>query len=206
VIAGEAVTAASPVGERVLQASGIGKSFAGTTALADVDLDLRAGEMLALVGANGAGKSTLVKIICGAIAADHGTLEVCGQPIRPRRVSDAVAAGIAVAHQHVTIIRQLTGAENIMLGREPLRAGLIDGRALVAQAEALARRFGVPIDLACECDKLSLGELKILDILKALATGPRILILDEPTASLTVAETQLLFGFLHDLRRHGLGI
>ncbi len=201
-----AAVPASAAAERVLQARGIGKSFAGTTALADVDLDLHAGEMLALVGANGAGKSTLVKIICGAFGADAGTLEVGGRAIRPRRVSDAVAAGIAVAHQHVTIIRQLTGAENVMLGREPVRGGLIHDRTLVARAEALAQRFGVRIDLSCECDRLSLGELKILDILKALATGPRILILDEPTASLTVAETQLLFGFLADLKRHGLGI
>ena len=193
-------------GERLLRASGIGKSFGGTTVLADVELELRAGEMLALVGANGAGKSTLVKIICGALLADRGTLEVCERPIQPKRVADAVAAGIAVAHQHVTIIRQLTGAENIMLGREPRRGGLIHDRTLVAEAEALARRFGVRIDLTCECGQLSLGELKILDILKALASGPRILILDEPTASLTVAETKLLFGFLADLKRHGLGI
>ncbi len=190
----------------MLQASGVGKSYAGISVLHDVDLALHAGEMLALVGANGAGKSTLVKIICGAIPADAGTLEVGGRLIRPRRVADAAAAGIAVAHQHVTIIRQLTGAENVMLGREPLRGGLIHDRTLVAEAEALARRFGVRIDLGCECDRLSLGELKILDILKALATGPRILILDEPTASLTVAETELLFGFLRDLKQHGLGI
>ncbi len=204
--AASAAASASPAGERVLQASGVGKSYAGTSVLADVDLALHAGEMLALVGANGAGKSTLVKIICGAIPADAGTLQVGGRLIRPKRVADAVAAGIAVAHQHVTIIRQLTGAENVMLGREPLRGGLIHDRTLVADAEALARRFGVRIDLSCECDRLSLGELKILDILKALATGPRILILDEPTASLTVAETDLLFGFLADLKRHGLGI
>ena len=184
----------------------MGKGFAGVTALAGVDLELRAGEMLALVGANGAGKSTLVKIICGALAPDAGTLEVGGRAVRLRGVAGALAAGIAVAHQQVAIIRPLTGAENIMLGREPVRRGLIDDRALTAGARALAERFGVRIDLACECDTLGLGELKILDILKALATGPRVLILDEPTASLTVAETQLLFAFLADLKRRGLGI
>ena len=192
--------------EPLLRARGIGKSFGATRVLTNVDLDVRPGETLALVGANGAGKSTLVKIICGVLAAEEGTLEVAGHTIRPRRVADAVAAGIAVAHQHVTIIRQLTGCENIMLGREPLRGGLIHDRALMEQAQALARRFGVEIDLAVECDRLSLGELKILDILKALATGPRILILDEPTASLTATETQLLFRFLADLKGHGLGI
>ena len=192
--------------EPLLQARAIGKSFAATVALADVDLDLHAGEMLALVGANGAGKSTLVKIICGAVMPDRGTLDVGGRAVHFRGVADALAAGIAVAHQQVAIIRPLSGAENIMLGREPLRGGLIDRRALAASAQEHADRFGVRIDLGRECDTLSLGELKILDILKALATGPRILILDEPTASLTLAETQQLFAFLADLKRRGLGI
>ncbi len=192
--------------ESLLQARAIGKSYLATAALSGVDLDLRAGEMLALVGANGAGKSTLVKIICGAEQPDAGSLQVGGRAVQFRGVADALAAGIAVAHQQVAVIRPLTGAENIMLGREPLRGGLIDNRALQAQALALADRFGVRLDLARECDAMSLGELKILDILKALATGPRILILDEPTASLTLAEAQRLFAFLLDLRRQGLGI
>ena len=184
----------------------MGKSFAATVALAEVDLDVHAGEMLALVGANGAGKSTLVKIICGAVMPDTGTLRIGGRAVQFRGVSDALAAGVAVAHQQVAIIRPLTGAENIMLGREPVRRGLIDDRALVATAQELADRFGVRIDLSRECDMLSLGELKILDILKALATGPRILILDEPTASLTLSETRQLFAFLADLKRRGLAI
>ncbi len=195
-----------PVSGALLGASAVGKSFGGTPALADVDLSVHAGEMLALVGANGAGKSTLVKIICGALTPDAGTLTVDGRPARFRGVADALAAGIAVAHQQVAIIRPLTGAENIMLGREPLRAGLIHKRRLLSAAQALADRFGVKIDLSRECDTLSLGELKILDILKALATGPRILILDEPTASLTLAESQQLFAFLADLKQRGLGI
>ncbi|MGI4798572.1 MAG: ATP-binding cassette domain-containing protein, partial [Janthinobacterium lividum] len=192
--------------EPLIQARAIGKSYLATAALAGVDLELQSGEMLALVGANGAGKSTLVKIICGAERPDAGTLHVGGRAVQFRGVADALAAGIAVAHQQVAVIRSLTGAENIMLGREPLRGGLIHDRALLAHAQALADRFGVRIDLARECDTMSLGELKILDILKALATGPRILILDEPTASLTLAETQRLFAFLLDLKRHGLGI
>ncbi len=190
----------------LLKAQAIGKSYLATAALSGVDLELHAGEMLALVGANGAGKSTLVKIVCGAERPDAGTLHVAGQAVQFRGVADALAAGIAVAHQQVAVIRPLTGAENIMLGREPLRGGLIHDRALMTQAQALADRFGVRIDLARECDTMSLGELKILDILKALATGPRILILDEPTASLTLAETQRLFAFLLDLKRQGLGI
>ncbi len=195
-----------PAPAPLLQARAIGKSYLATAALSGVDLELHAGEMLALVGANGAGKSTLVKIICGAERPDAGTLHVAGRAVQFRGVADALSAGIAVAHQQVAVIRPLTGAENVMLGREPLRGGLIHDRALAAQAQALADRFGVRIDLSRECDTMSLGELKILDILKAMATGPRILILDEPTASLTLAETQRLFAFLSDLRRQGLGI
>jgi ribose transport system ATP-binding protein len=189
-----------------LAARGIRKTFAATRAVDDVDLDLHAGEMLALVGANGAGKSTLIKIICGAVPADAGSLAIDGRPVHPRNVADAHAAGIAVAHQQIAIIPCLNGAENIMLGREPLRGGLIDTRALRATAQTLADRFGVAIDLARECGELTLGENKILDILKAIAHEPAVLILDEPTASLSLAETRRLFAFLDDLKRRGLAI
>ena len=189
-----------------LRARGLRKAYAGTVALAGVDLELRAGEMLALVGANGAGKSTLVKAICGAETPDAGTLEVDRRPVTLRGVADALAAGIAVAHQQVAVIPSLTGAQNIMLGREPVRAGLIRGGDLRAEARRLADRFGVQVALDQECGEMGLGETKILDILKALAHDPAILVLDEPTASLTLAETGRLFAFLADLRRQGLSI
>lgn len=189
-----------------LAARGICKSFAATLAVDNVDLDLRAGEMLGLVGANGAGKSTLVKIICGAVALDAGSITVDGHGVALRSVADAHAAGIAVAHQQVAIIPCLDGAENIMLGREPRRGGLIDTAALRRAAQALADRFGVAIDLGRECSELTLGETKILDILKAIAHDPAVLILDEPTASLSLAESRLLFAFLDDLKCHGLAI
>ena len=196
---------AAPAGPR-LSARGIGKSFHGNPALADVDLDLRGGEMLALVGANGAGKSTLVKVVCGALGADHGEIRVDGRPVSFRSVRDALAAGIAVAHQQVAIIPSLTAAENIMLGREPLRGGLIRNGPLYAEAGRIARRFGIDIALDRECGELGLGENKILDILKAMESGPAILILDEPTASLTLNESRKLFAFLSDLKAQGLAI
>ncbi len=189
-----------------LAVRGIGKTFGGTAALRDVDLAIAAGEMLALVGANGAGKSTLVKIICGAQSADAGSISVDGRPVVFRTVAEALAAGIAVAHQQVAIIPSLTAAENIMLGHEPLRGGLIRQRPLYAEARALAQRFGVDIPLDRECGELGIGENKILDILKALKSEPALLILDEPTASLTLNESRKLFGFLRDLRAQGLAI
>ena len=189
-----------------LAVRGIRKAFQATRAVDGVDLDLHEGEMLALVGANGAGKSTLVKIICGAIAPDDGHVEIDGRRVVLRGVADAHAAGIAVAHQQVAIIPCLDGAENIMLGREPRRGGLIDGAALRRDAQALADRFGVAIDLARECGELPLGETKILDILKAVAHDPAVLVLDEPTASLSLAESRRLFAFLDELKARGLAI
>ena len=189
-----------------LEVRGLSKSFGATRAVDAVDLVLHGGEMLALVGANGAGKSTVVKMVCGATPPDAGEILILGQPVTLRRVADAQQAGIAVAHQQVAIIRCLDGAENIMLGREPRRHGLIDSRAVRREAQALASRFGVSIDLSRECRELSLGETKILDILKAIAKDPAVLILDEPTASLSLAESRQLFGFLADLRRRGLAI
>jgi ABC-type sugar transport system ATPase subunit len=189
-----------------LEVKGVGKTFGGTAALRDVDLSIFAGEMLALVGANGAGKSTLVKIICGAYTSDTGTMTVAGRPVIFKSVADALAAGIAVAHQQVAIIPSLTAAENIMLGHEPLRGGLIRNAPLYAEAQALAERFGVDVPLDRECGELGIGENKILDILKALKSEPALLILDEPTASLTLNESRKLFSFLRDLRAKGLAI
>jgi ribose transport system ATP-binding protein len=189
-----------------LAVRGIRKAFQATRAVDGVDLDLFAGEMLALVGANGAGKSTLVKIICGAVAPDAGHIEIDGRRCALRSVAEAQRAGIAVAHQQVAIISCLDGAENIMLGREPRRGGLIDRPALRQAAQMLADRFGVAIDLSCECGELPLGEAKILDILKAIAHDPAVLVLDEPTASLSLAETHRLFAFLAELKARGLAI
>lgn len=190
----------------LLRVEGISKAFVGIPVLRDVSLDLHRGEILALVGANGAGKSTLIKIICGALHADSGSIVIDGAPATYRNVSEAVAAGISVAHQHNMTITRLTGAQNIELGREPTRFGLIDHKELRRRAEALWREFDVDIDIDAECGDLSAGEQKILDILKALAVNPKILILDEPTATLTFGESKRLFDFLKRLRQRDIGI
>ncbi|RWE28148.1 MAG: sugar ABC transporter ATP-binding protein [Mesorhizobium sp.] len=192
--------------EELLRVEAISKAFGGVQVLQDVSLLLRSGEVLALVGANGAGKSTLIKVICGAYAADKGTIFIDGQQQNYRNVREAVAAGVSVAHQNNMTISRLTGAQNIELGREPTRFGLIDKRELRRRAEALWRVFDVNIDINAECGDLGPGEQKIVDILKALATDPRILILDEPTATLTLGESKRLFAFIDQLRTKNIGV
>ncbi len=192
--------------EELLRVDNVSKAFGGIPVLEDVGLTLKRGEILALVGANGAGKSTLIKVICGAHGADKGEIHIDGQRQAYRTVRDAVAAGVSVAHQHNMTISRLTGAQNIELGREPTRFGLIDRRELRRRAEALWRQFDVNIDIDAECGDLGPGEQKIVDILKALATNPKILILDEPTATLTLGESKRLFSFLDRLREQGIGI
>ena len=189
-----------------LSARGVGIAFHGNPALIDVDLDLHGGEMLALVGANGAGKSTLVKIICGAYTADSGAITVDGRPVEFRSIGDALAAGIAVAHQQIAVIPSLTAAENVMLGREPGKAGFIGNAALYQKAREILVRFGIDIPLDRDCEELDEGENKIVDILKAMENEPAILILDEPTASLTLAESRKLFAFLRGLKAGGMAI
>jgi ribose transport system ATP-binding protein len=195
-----------PMTRELLRVENVNKAFSGIPVLRDVTLSLNSGEMLALVGANGAGKSTLIKIICGAYRADQGVIIIDGQRQSYGSVREAVAAGVSVAHQHNMTISRLTGAQNIELGREPTRFGLIDRQELCRRAEALWKEFDVNVDIDAECGDLGPGEQKIVDILKALATNPRILILDEPTATLTLGESKRLFAFLDRLRQKDIGI
>ncbi len=192
--------------EPLLRVENVWKAFFSVRVLEGVGLSLDRGEILALVGANGAGKSTLIKIICGAYGADEGVIWIDGHQQSYRSVREAVTAGVSVAHQHNMTISRLTGAQNIELGREPTRFGLINHGELRRRAEALWREFDVDIDIDAECGDLGPSEQKILDILKALATNPRILILDEPTATLTVSESERLFAFLDRLRNRDMGI
>lgn len=192
--------------ENLLELKGISKSFAGNIALRDIDLVIRPGEMVGLVGANGAGKSTLVKIICGAYEPDRGMIMVGGIENPMESVKDGLQAGIAVAHQQVTIISSLTGAQNILLGHEPQKWGLIDNARELEMARDLLRKFEIPFNISEVCEHLGLGNRKILDILKALSNSPKLLILDEPTATLSNAESIKLFRFLAQLKTAGLAI
>ncbi len=187
----------------------IGKTFPGVRALHDVSLSIGHGEVLGLVGENGAGKSTLIKILGGVYASGsyQGEVVVGGRTQAFRSTRDARKAGIAVVHQELSLVPALSVAENLMLGREPTRFGILDGGALEAQArELLVRVLGddaANIDLAAPIESLGVGVQQTLEIARALADQARVVVLDEPTAALTESETERLFELIRARRAQG---
>jgi len=185
---------------------GIEKSYPGVRALDGVDLTVREGEVAALVGENGAGKSTLIKILAGAQHMDRGEIRLGGAPVRVDSPSDAMELGIRVIYQEFNLVPQLTVMENIFLGREPTKAGLVDFRRMEAECAGLLDRVGAearPRDLV---GRLSVAQQQLVEIAKALSQDARILVLDEPSATLTERELDRLFGLIRDLRDHGVGM
>jgi ribose transport system ATP-binding protein len=190
----------------LLQMRGIAKSFPGVKALRGVDLELRKGEVLALLGENGAGKSTLMRILGGAHKADEGSILIDGRETPFSSPQDSRAAGIAVIYQEFNLVPGLTAVENIFLGRETTRAGLIDQRSERASAAALFQRLGAEVDLDTPCRRLTTAQQQLVEIAKALAFDARILVMDEPSAALTSHEVARLFEIIRDLRSQGISI
>jgi D-xylose transport system ATP-binding protein len=192
----------------LLEMREISKSFPGVRALDRVSFDLRAGEIHALVGENGAGKSTLMKVLGGVYP--HGTHEgdilVDGEVRRFAGVRDAEAAGIAVVHQELSLVQELSIGENILLGREPRRFGIVKWEELYSRAQRVLERLRLSLDAHVPLGHLGIGQQHLVEIAKALSREARILILDEPTAALTETEAEILFGILDDLRKSGAGI
>ena len=192
----------------LLELRDIRKHFGGVTALGGVDFELRAGEIHALLGENGAGKSTLIKILGGIHAPDAGEIHVGGEPSEIREVADADRLGIRLIHQELSLAPNLSVAENIFLGREPTRFGLLDRQRLFAEAEALRDELGLPEigAVRARVGTLSVAQQQLVEIARALSVKARVLILDEPTASLSAGETVALFNKLRGLRAAGTGI
>ncbi|WP_332776524.1 ABC transporter ATP-binding protein [Polaromonas sp.] len=190
----------------VLKLAHITKRFGALVANDDISLQLKAGEVLALLGENGAGKSTLVSILFGHYTADAGHVEVFGKPLQPGDPKAALAAGIGMVHQHFTLADNLSVLDNVMMGSEPLWQPFTRRRAARAKLMAVAQRFGLGVDPNANVGKLSVGERQRVEILKALYRGARILILDEPTAVLTPQESEALFGVLAQMVAQGLSI
>jgi ribose transport system ATP-binding protein len=193
-------------GAPLLEARGLSRSFPGVRALHAVDLALHCGEVLAVIGENGAGKSTLMKCLAGVQQPDAGEVRLDGRPVRFDSVRSALAHGIALIHQELNLADNLDVAANLFLGREPRRLGLLDRARMAQDARALLARVG----LRCAPDTLvrdlSIGSQQLVEIAKALSVEARVLIMDEPTSSLSVAEAEILFRVIGELRATGVSV
>lgn len=192
--------------EALLAARGIDKSFYGVKVLDGVDFTLHTAEIHALLGENGAGKSTLVKILTGAYRRDAGRMLLAGGEIEPRSVAEAQALGIGTVYQEVNLLDNLTVAENLYLGRQPRRFGLIDRARMRRDARTLLARYGIEADPDETLSRYSVAIRQIIAIARAVDISGKVLFLDEPTASLDAREVQALFAVLKQLRDQGLGI
>src|SRR5438034_3199907 len=186
----------------------ITKTFPGVRALDGVSFDLNRGELHALVGENGAGKSTLMKVLGGVYPHPHygGEIVIDGEVQRFSRVRDAEHAGIAVIFQELSLVKEMSVGENIFLGREPRRFGVIRWEELYRRARQLLNDVHLAIDPHTPIRNLGIGQQQLVEIAKALSQEARILVLDEPTAALTDAEVETLFGILTKLRARGVGM
>jgi ribose transport system ATP-binding protein len=193
----------------ILQLKGVSKRFPGVVALSDVSLEVGRGEVLALIGENGAGKTTLMKILGGIHRPDQGRIFIDARPVFIRSVSDAVAMGIGFVHQELSNLDNLNVAANIFLGREALWGGplkLIDRKAMIAASRPHLTRLGLDIDPRTPLSALSLAQQQLVEIAKALSQNARILVLDEPTSSLTADETSRLLTAVRELANQGVSI
>jgi ribose transport system ATP-binding protein len=190
----------------LLRVERIHKGFPGVTALDDVGFDLRRGEVHVLLGENGAGKSTLIKMLSGAYHPDAGRILVNGQEVRIRNAQEAERLGIATIYQEFNLVPELTVAENLFLGRQPRRFGLIARSRMESDARELLARVGLDIDPRTKVRELGIARLQMVEIAKALSLRARVLIMDEPTAVLTTDEVQRLFAIVRLLREEGVGI
>jgi len=192
--------------EPILRTCRLTKRFPGVTALKQVDFELRPGEVHAVCGENGAGKSTLIKTLSGIhpYGSYEGEIEIEGRSAAFASVRDTERAGLAVIYQELALIPEMSAAENIFLGKEPTRAGIIDWDHIYREAKRLLDQFGITIDPGARIDELGVGQQQLIEIAKALAKRSRILILDEPTAALSQREVEVLLGIIRDLRRRDI--
>lgn len=190
----------------LLEVRGMGKQFPGVRALHEVDLRLNRGEILALLGENGAGKSTLMKILAGVQPPDSGQILFEGDSIRIDSVQDAMERGIALIHQELNLATNLSVGANIFLGREPRKRGFIDERIIAERSRHFLRLVGLDMDPREIVGNLTIGRQQMVEIAKALSIDARVLIMDEPTSSLSQKETENLFKVIKDLRERGVSI
>ncbi|MFG2062457.1 sugar ABC transporter ATP-binding protein [Micromonospora sp. NPDC048871] len=193
--------------DALLALRGIGKSFLGVGVLHGIDLDVAAGEVHAVVGENGAGKSTLMKIVSGVYSPDAGTIHLAGAPQVFHSPRAAQRAGIGIIHQEFNLLPERTVAENVYLGHEPVRRGLVDRRRMLDSTRRLLASVGeTNLPAEAPVSRLSVAQQQVVEIAKALALDARLIIMDEPTAALADHEVALLYGLVRRLQEQGIGI
>jgi ribose transport system ATP-binding protein len=191
----------------LLEMRGISKRFPGVVALDSVDLQIARAEVVALVGENGAGKSTLMNILGGVYQPDAGEIRIDGQPVKIQNVNDAIRRGIAFIHQELNVLDNLDVAANVFLGREPVNAlRLVNRKKIHAETEPFLKRLGLQISTRTRLDRLSLAQQQMVEIAKALSLNARLIIMDEPTSSLTLSETTRLLELVRELGGQGVSI
>src|SRR4051795_6773718 len=190
----------------LLEVRRVSKQFAGVRALDDVSLSLERGEVLAIVGENGAGKSTLMRIIAGVESPTTGEILVDGEAVQLISIRQALKLGISLIHQELNLADNLSVGANIFLGREPRRFGFIDRQEVDRESRKYLAMVGLDVDPQTIVSTLSIGKQQLVEIAKALSTNARILIMDEPTSSLSESEANKLFDVVRQLRSHGVSI
>ncbi|MBP3877528.1 MAG: sugar ABC transporter ATP-binding protein [Lachnospiraceae bacterium] len=190
----------------LLEMKGIQKSFYGNQVLRDVDFTLEAGTVHALMGENGAGKSTLMNILDGIHKRDGGTIRIDGQEVEINSPSEAQEKGIAMIHQELTTIPEMSVAENIYLGREPVKRGFIDYKKMYQDTSELLKMLNIELNPRIKMGKLRVADQQLVEIAKAVSQNARIVVMDEPTSSITDREVENLFGIIRDLKLRGTGI
>ena len=194
------------MGETILKMQGIQKYFSGVHALNGVNFELRAGEVHALMGENGAGKSTLIKVLCGIHKRDGGSIELFGEEVNFDNIGQSQAAGISVIHQELNMMSHLTVAQNMFIGREFMNKGFIDDKAMEQEAQHLFDKMGVKIDPSVKLGDLTVGKQQMVEIAKAVSRDCKLLVLDEPTAALTLPEVEELFKIMREMKEKGIGM
>lgn len=194
--------------EIVLQMKGISKVFPGVKALDDVDFEVRKGEVHVLLGENGAGKSTLMRVLSGIISKDSGEILLDGNPVEINGIPDAQSLGISIIHQELNMLEDRNIAQNIFLGREPVKNGLgtVDAKKMMNDSRTLLKRLEVALDPKCMVRDLSVAQQQMVEVVKALSIKTKILIMDEPTSSLTQNEIDRLFTIVRSLKADGISI
>lgn len=190
----------------LLEMSGVSKSFQSVKALTDVNFQLKAGEVHALMGENGAGKSTLIKILAGIYSKDSGEIRINGKPADVGTVAKSHENGIAVIHQELVLVNDMTVAENIYLGREPMKNGLVDHRKMLEDAQALLDEFDTGVQASALIRDLPIAKQQMVEIIKAMSFNSQILVMDEPTSSISDKEVAFLFDIVRKLKARGVGI